>query len=325
MTMSTLIQNVTLAIRTSVPVISTKLDPKTPDRETVFRKEDIRRNAQKSDYDRRHGARDLAPLNVGDTVWIVDLQRQGSVVSLDSAPRSYIITSNGRSIRRNHFHLQLLPSSQPDGEDGEDVDNTPVGFTITISNKKGVDPKPSVSGWRPKGPKTPPEEETTPPQRSIRQEEEKLVQPRENRPSEKIIPAPNAAELRVALVTHEADAETRYEQLRDATPPSKPPASRAATPAPVSKKRDSSAPVPIVQVFPHSTSTTPPTTIMPPSQPEPMEIGEASSSRISPAKILLPYRFDPVKGMSGGIVLCYLLLEFHVFWRHKNEAEFTSH
>uniref|UniRef100_T1IKL1 Uncharacterized protein n=1 Tax=Strigamia maritima TaxID=126957 RepID=T1IKL1_STRMM len=112
-----------MAIRTLVPVISTKLDPKTPDRETVFRKEDIRRNAQKSDYGRRHRARDLAPLN-------------GSVVSLDSAPRSYIITSNGRSIRRNRFHLQLLPSSQPDGEDGEeDVDNTPVGNETMITNE----------------------------------------------------------------------------------------------------------------------------------------------------------------------------------------------
>uniref|UniRef100_T1IN63 Uncharacterized protein n=1 Tax=Strigamia maritima TaxID=126957 RepID=T1IN63_STRMM len=124
------------AIRTSVPVISTKLNPKTPDRETIFKKEDIRRNAQKSDYDRRYRARDLALLNVGDTVWIVDLQRQGSVVSLDSAPRSYIITSNGRSIRRNRFHLQLLPSSQPDGEDGEeDVDNTPVGNETMITNE----------------------------------------------------------------------------------------------------------------------------------------------------------------------------------------------
>uniref|UniRef100_T1ITG4 Uncharacterized protein n=1 Tax=Strigamia maritima TaxID=126957 RepID=T1ITG4_STRMM len=75
---------------------------------------------QKKNYDSHKGVRELSTLKVGEAVWIIDLRRQGIITALDTAPRSYIIETDKRTIRRNRYHLVPLPNSLPGGEEEEE-------------------------------------------------------------------------------------------------------------------------------------------------------------------------------------------------------------
>ena len=96
-------------IQTSVPIATSKLYPKIPNRNVLLEREECRRSQQKQTYDRRHNTRELPELNIGDKVWVVDLRRTGVIKCKHKIPRSYIITDK-REIRRNRFHLVPLPN-----------------------------------------------------------------------------------------------------------------------------------------------------------------------------------------------------------------------
>ena len=118
-------------LRTSVPMKSSLLNPKTPDPKDLAQKEEKRRNKQKTWYDRRHGVRDLKELTVGDKVWITDLRRTGIIKGKSGEPRSYIVDTEKRTVRRNRFHLIPFPDENEsetlypfEDEDQEPMDDT---------------------------------------------------------------------------------------------------------------------------------------------------------------------------------------------------------
>ena len=92
-------------LRNSVPVLPNQLNPKQPNSAQLKEREKERRGKQKQNFDRRHRATDLKPLQSGDTVWIQGSNSGGRVIET-SNPRSYVVrTPDGTSVRRNRRHL----------------------------------------------------------------------------------------------------------------------------------------------------------------------------------------------------------------------------
>ena len=96
-------------LKTRVPCLPESLLPQIPDMDLVRKREKDYREQSKFNYDRRH--RVVAPehLSPGDTVWIPDRAKEGTVLRRHEAPRSLIIkTSNGAVLRRNQQMTRKL-------------------------------------------------------------------------------------------------------------------------------------------------------------------------------------------------------------------------
>ena len=64
---------------TTIPVLPKQLTPKLPDANKLREKEKSRRKRQKINFDQRHRAKDLIPLQKGESVWIIDIEAEGVV------------------------------------------------------------------------------------------------------------------------------------------------------------------------------------------------------------------------------------------------------
>ena len=95
-------------LRSTLPM-TTKLLEEIPDFSRLRKTEEKLKENQKLQYDRRHGTHDLAPLQAGDPVWIIDLRIHGTVVQKADEPRSYIIRTVRGTFRRNRWHLVPAP------------------------------------------------------------------------------------------------------------------------------------------------------------------------------------------------------------------------
>ena len=74
-------------IRTTVPISSEMLKPTVPDL-TILRKQEQKANdKQKSNFNCRHKARSLTPLNQGDRVWLPN-EQMSATVQADAGARS---------------------------------------------------------------------------------------------------------------------------------------------------------------------------------------------------------------------------------------------
>lgn len=110
-------------LRTFVPLLSSSLEPVTPNKELLRDKEKRRIEKQAFYYNKGHCARDLEELNSGQMVWIVDLKRKGIILEKDQNPRSYIIKCGSSQIRRNRFHLIPLRGSFDSGDQRKEKDD----------------------------------------------------------------------------------------------------------------------------------------------------------------------------------------------------------
>ena len=107
-----------------LPVLEQTLQPKTPDLQKVKQTEERSKEKLRTNYDRRHRARDLPTLNCGDRVWIRDLDRPGTVSQRAQYPRSYLVNTSLGKIRRNRAALVLLPASPTSFPDGPSTSGT---------------------------------------------------------------------------------------------------------------------------------------------------------------------------------------------------------
>ena len=103
------------------------LDPKLPCHAAVKKADAETKKSYKESFDRRNGTRELPPLQPGD--WVrtkLDTEKQrtteAKVVDKDQSPRSYIIDSGGRMLRRNRRYLRRLPP--PSCEDPQENDSS---------------------------------------------------------------------------------------------------------------------------------------------------------------------------------------------------------
>ena len=67
------------------------------------------RDRMKRNFNKRHGAKNLTPLNPGDLVWIPE-HEAGRTVLRESNTRSYVVQTDNGTFRRNQRDLILMPS-----------------------------------------------------------------------------------------------------------------------------------------------------------------------------------------------------------------------
>ena len=102
-------------IRTTLPTLAKVLEPKLPNHAAVKGSDVEAKKGYKQSFDRRNGTRELPKLQTGD--WVrteLDNEKQWSteaqVISEDQSPRTYIIDTGGRVLRRNRRHLKKVPT-----------------------------------------------------------------------------------------------------------------------------------------------------------------------------------------------------------------------
>ena len=116
-------------LRTTLPA---HLEPKKIETKKLKDRDEKAKNANKKYFDRRHEAKNLPELHLGDIVLQkLDHERQWqnpATVLREVAPRSYIVqTSSGNQYRRNRKHLRL--SRQPRLDTGLSTKNNVIPTT----------------------------------------------------------------------------------------------------------------------------------------------------------------------------------------------------
>ena len=132
-------------IRTTLPMMADQLKPCLPNQSKLRKKEEKMRARMKQNYDNRHNAKELKPLNPGDTVWIPERDASGTVVTQESRPRSYTVREKeGGTLQRNRRHLVLMPRPES-SEMRESTETEPPVEKGKPSNKRKSS---SYSEWQ---------------------------------------------------------------------------------------------------------------------------------------------------------------------------------
>ena len=94
-------------LRTQLPTHPDNLYPnvQVKERQTVEMKERSYRSNQQLNFNKRHRARELPTLHPGDHVWARDQDRHGFILGKTEQPRSYLVSTNKGTLRRNRSAL----------------------------------------------------------------------------------------------------------------------------------------------------------------------------------------------------------------------------
>ena len=95
-----------------MPMFHTELNPHWPDLEKLQARESESKLKQQSNFNLRHRATPLTPLEPGTEVHVKDLDRPGVVVKAAETPRSYEVKTPISTVRRNRVHLALMPEQR---------------------------------------------------------------------------------------------------------------------------------------------------------------------------------------------------------------------
>ena len=112
-------------LRSRIPVIHESLLPKQIPFERIVETDKYLRHQQKSDYDRRHRAREKPKLRVGDTVFIPDRGEYGKVVAEADTPRSLVVSTNTGTLRRNRRKLVSVTMAPDRSDDSLSIEDYP--------------------------------------------------------------------------------------------------------------------------------------------------------------------------------------------------------
>lgn len=121
-------------LRTTVPIIRDSLQPQKIPHAEIARRDEMFKNGQKKNFDRRHNARELSPLTTGQNVWITDKREYGRIIEKSEYPRSYIIATNNGNLRRNRFHL--IPAHDIKAEETFDPDPITIPNTLSLNESE---------------------------------------------------------------------------------------------------------------------------------------------------------------------------------------------
>lgn len=123
-------------IRTSVPIVPSLLKQATPEPQKLRKWEEENKEKQKRNFDTRHAARPLKPLQSGQRAWIIDQRTSGTVQYQAGSPHSYHVKTDRGTARRNRFHL---------------VPSTPTSSGVTATSDS-VQPLPELPAAPSSGP-----------------------------------------------------------------------------------------------------------------------------------------------------------------------------
>ena len=107
-------------IRTPIPQTNKLLVPNWAYLKTFREKNKQFKQSQKSNFDKRHRARELSPIPDNTDVWITSESQpvQGKVISTAGSPRSYVVSTPSGEIHRNRSHLNIVPDKpEPEHEE----------------------------------------------------------------------------------------------------------------------------------------------------------------------------------------------------------------
>ena len=90
----------------------TELNPHWPDLEKLHARESENKLTQQSNFDLRHKATPLTPLEPGTEVHVRDLDRPSVVVKAAESPRSYEVKTPISTVRRNRVDLTPMPEQR---------------------------------------------------------------------------------------------------------------------------------------------------------------------------------------------------------------------
>ncbi|XP_037564184.1 uncharacterized protein K02A2.6-like [Dermacentor silvarum] len=108
-------------LQTRVPKASHQLEPAWVPFVPFTRRDQANRRRQASDFNRRHAAHELRPLQAGEKVWVRDVNSPAIVMGPAQRPRSYVVETPTGVLQRNRMHL--VPTT---GRPAEDTTSTPV-------------------------------------------------------------------------------------------------------------------------------------------------------------------------------------------------------
>ncbi|XP_064470230.1 uncharacterized protein K02A2.6-like [Ornithodoros turicata] len=94
-------------LRTHVPIAAELLLPSVPDADQLSAFEGERRKRQEINFNRRHSVREREEFQPQQKVWVTDLKRHGTILSVADTPRSYWVITDQGTVRRNAKHLVL--------------------------------------------------------------------------------------------------------------------------------------------------------------------------------------------------------------------------
>ena len=92
-------------IQCTVPTFPAQLKPQLPDIEVLRKRENDSRLQQQANCNKRHRAAPLSTVSPSPKIHIASYDQPGTFVKKADAPRSYIIETPKKNIRRNCDHL----------------------------------------------------------------------------------------------------------------------------------------------------------------------------------------------------------------------------
>jgi transposase InsO family protein len=120
-------------LATTLPTLARQLKPEWPEHSKVLANDDAAKDRQKYYYDRRHGVRSLPALSPGEQV-LTKLNHEktwsgpATVTGNASTPRSVVIQTPNRSVRRNRRNLQrIVPNTE------REIVSTPARNQVTTN------------------------------------------------------------------------------------------------------------------------------------------------------------------------------------------------
>ena len=136
-------------LATRLPVVDAQLKPRHQQDAAIRKSDRVAKSTYKQYYDKRHGVRELPPLQPGDSVLMkLDGEKRwaqpSTVVRRDPVNRSYVVqTGAGVNYRRNRRHLQSVPPVAPPVV-GVEPDIEPVQ-AVDVPAEPGVQSVPPVA------------------------------------------------------------------------------------------------------------------------------------------------------------------------------------
>ena len=105
-------------LQTRLPVLTKHLLPRHPGDDQVRSADAHAKAAHKLQYDRRYGAREMAPLQIGQPVLLkIDTEPEwttpGTITQARTEGRTYLVDTPTGTLRRNRRHLQAVPQLPP--------------------------------------------------------------------------------------------------------------------------------------------------------------------------------------------------------------------
>ena len=139
-------------LRTCIPQIPEQLIPTWPYLEE-FKKLNLKvKKKQKRDFDKRHRSQELDGLPENAKVWVTSEDRhvEGRVVQPATSPRSYLVETPSGIVRRNRWHLNVVPKNLESGTN-EQSGNEAQPNRIVTRSQTGSSAKPPERLYSSKG------------------------------------------------------------------------------------------------------------------------------------------------------------------------------